>query len=271
MVVMGKHIPQLEVLDVLLGDKPLLEPKMRMYHRLIASDDEGATDLAVEYLKEMSLEELYDRILMPALADSQRDREMDALDERRALGIRQTIRELVETMGERQPKDPPLAAPVEAPDGPTQSTPLPTTAPASLPQDLLINVLCLPAHDEADEIAGLMLAQLLERRGFHAKVAGAATLTGEMPDLIEKANAEIVIVSALPPRAAPNARYLLKRLALRYPQLKPIVGLWTSTRDGGQKPRADFGSAVIATSLAEAQMRVDQFIPQIAIDHARTA
>jgi predicted PurR-regulated permease PerM len=270
MVVMGKYIPQMEVLDVLLGDKPLLEPKMRIYHRLIAGDDDGATDLAVDYLKEMSLEELYDRILIPALADSQRDRENDVLDERRALGVRQSIREIVEVIGERQPKDPPLPAPVEANDRPTQATPLPATAPASLPEDLLINVLCLPAHDEADEVAALMLAQLLRRRGFHVEVTGAATLTGEMPDLIEKSNAEIVIVSALPPRAAPNARYLLKRLAVRYPNLKSIVGLWTCTRDSAQKPRAEFGSAVIAISLAEAQMRIDQFIPQIAIDHSRT-
>jgi predicted PurR-regulated permease PerM/methylmalonyl-CoA mutase cobalamin-binding subunit len=272
LVVMGKYIPQLEVLDVLLGDKPLLEPKMRIYHRLIAGDDEDAADLAVEYLKEMSLEQLYDQILIPALVDSQRDRQVDDLGETRALSVRQGIREIVEVLGERPPKVPPPvpeASEHDAASATQFSVPPTTPILASLPQGLAINVLCLPAHDEADELAALMLAQLLERRGFHVDVPGAAILTSEVPDLVEQKKAEIVVISALPPKAALHVRYLIKRLAARYPDLKSVVGLWTRTRDAAKPSVSGFRAATVVTSLAEAQRRIDQLVPQIAIDQSR--
>lgn len=272
LVVMGKYIPQLATLDVLLGDKPLLEPKMRIYQRLIAGDDDDATDLAVDYLKQMSLEALYDNILIPALVDLQRDRQADVLDESRAQSVRQGIRDIVEVLGERQSREPPPATEGES-NEPAQSGPLSTPtaapAPANLPQDVVINVLCLPAHDEADELAAMMLSHLLRDRGFHAEVAGAAVLTSEAPDLIEQKAAEIVVISALPPKAAPHARYLVKRLAARYHDLKSVVGLWTRT-GGADKPSVStFKSGVVVTSLAEAQRRVDQFVPQIVIDRTR--
>jgi predicted PurR-regulated permease PerM/methylmalonyl-CoA mutase cobalamin-binding subunit len=275
LVVMGKYIPQLEVLDTLLGDKPVLEPKMRIYQRLIAGDDEEATDLAIEYLKEMSLEEVYDRVLLPALADSQRDRHVDDLDDARALAVRRGIREIVETLAEQAPKElKPAPVPPAAditPAGAPLSQPPPKPPPAILPPDLVIKVLCLAARDESDEIAALMFAQLLQRRGFHVDVAGAGTLTSEMAGLIEQYKAEIVVISSLPPKAGVHARYVLKRLTARYSDLKAIVGLWVNKRDVTKQPLGDFRPAQVVTSLAEAQKYVDQFIPQIIIDRSNAA
>ena len=38
LVVLGRHVPELEFLHVLLGDEPVLTPDMHFYQRMLASD-----------------------------------------------------------------------------------------------------------------------------------------------------------------------------------------------------------------------------------------
>ncbi len=51
LLVIGKHVPQLAFLDTLLGDQPVFEPKKRVYQRLLAGDQEEATELLDELLE----------------------------------------------------------------------------------------------------------------------------------------------------------------------------------------------------------------------------
>src|SRR3954447_12268727 len=102
LVVMGKYVPQLAVLDILLGDNPVLDPTTRIYQRLIAGDDEEAAELALEYLKERSLEAVYDQILIPALAQAEGDWHRGKLDDARHVWIRQGLKEIVQALGEQQ-------------------------------------------------------------------------------------------------------------------------------------------------------------------------
>src|SRR4029079_12020563 len=61
LVVMGRYVPQLAFLDVLLGDEPVLDLPTRVYQRLIAGNDEEAAELAAEHLAETPLEVVYDQ------------------------------------------------------------------------------------------------------------------------------------------------------------------------------------------------------------------
>ena len=54
LMVMGKHIPQLEFLYVLLGDEPVLDPHEQLYHRLLASKRDEADVLMAEALRRKS-------------------------------------------------------------------------------------------------------------------------------------------------------------------------------------------------------------------------
>jgi hypothetical protein len=94
-----------------------------------------------------------------------------------------------------------------------------------------VQIVCLPARDEADELAGMMFAQILEREGFKAEAVSASALASEMVDLVGKLKADIVVVSALPPSAVTHARYLCKRLHQKFPEIVLVVGLWTSKAD----------------------------------------
>ena len=87
-------------------------------------------------------------------------------------------------------------------------------------------VLCLPATGEGDELAALMLAQLLERRGVPVEVMSARSLSSEMAELAEKRSAPIICVSSVPGTSIVAALHLCKRLRLRLPEKTIYIGIW---------------------------------------------
>ena len=237
-VVVGKYVPQLEFLSVLLGDEPVFDPPTRYYQRLLAGDQEEATELVEEFLKEMPLEQVYETALIPALGLAHRDRFAGRLDPERAEYIRSVMKEQIEEFGERPPAKPKKSE-EKSKGSPGGSVTIPGTsgADANIAQHSNmsgaenVQILCLPARDEADEIAGMMFAQVLERNGFKAEAVSVTALASEMVELVGEKKADIVVLSALPPAAVEHARYLCKRLRQQYPELKVVIGLWTSKTD----------------------------------------
>ena len=80
LVVIGRHVPRLRFLNVLLGDEPVLTPDTRYYQRLLAMDHEEAKRVLKNFLEKNSLEDLYDSVLIPALNLAERDRHHERLD-----------------------------------------------------------------------------------------------------------------------------------------------------------------------------------------------
>jgi hypothetical protein len=76
-----------------------------------------------------------------------------------------------------------------------------------------------------------MLVQLLALRGYCAYGIPVAALASEMLEAVEKRQAHLVVVSALPPGAVSYSRYLCKRVHARYPEMLLAVGLWTLKGD----------------------------------------
>jgi predicted PurR-regulated permease PerM len=274
LMVLGKYVPQLKFLDILLGDKPVLEPPERIYQRLLAMDQDEAVELAREYAKEHSVEALYEDVLIPVLTMSTHDRTRGKLDRRRQRFIHKSLRVIVEELGEKQelppgplPEEPPQARPTgngkpqeSGPPEPSGKVPQPPVVDVQVPAGATVNVLVLPAGEEADEIAGLMLAQLLEGRGYCAAVASASSLVGEVLAMVEQRQAHVVCVSAMPPGSVARARYLCKRLHQRHPDLRIIVGLWAF---GGKLTSTNSRLALAApgqlvVTLREAQEHIDQ-------------
>src|SRR5204863_3596591 len=72
-VVLGKHVPQLRFLDVILGDEEVLEASVRVYQRLLSLDQKEASDLLHEYRQEKGLQSVYDDVLIPSLAMAEKD------------------------------------------------------------------------------------------------------------------------------------------------------------------------------------------------------
>src|ERR1700722_12231036 len=154
LILMGRYVPQLDFLEILLGDEPVLSPPVHFYQRLLALDDDEARDIAARYLKENSIGNLYDSVLIPALGLAEKDRHMNALDETRTKFIHQSTRELIEELYEDSQ---------EMPSSYRKDACAVAIRPVSGP-----TVVCVPARDEADEIVGTMVMQLLRRAGFNA-------------------------------------------------------------------------------------------------------
>jgi CheY-like chemotaxis protein len=219
--VTGKYVPQLEFLNILLGDEPALEPKYRFYQRLLADDLEEADDLLAEYLQDQSVVQVYDQVVLPALSLAEHDWHEDRLDQGKQAAMRRAVRELVEEIGEKPQRAEEEATSDNGAAKPANGT---TGVEATRYERCII---CLPARDEADEIAAMILAQVLEHEGYSAQFVSVEKLASECLELVERNNVQVVVISALPPAAVTHARYIAKRLRARFKELKIIVGLWT--------------------------------------------
>jgi hypothetical protein len=265
LVVLGKYVPQLRFLDVLLGDEPVLSPPMRLYQRMLALDQEEVLDVVQEYFPQLSLEEIYDTILLPAMALAEQDRHRGRLDDRRQAFIRQSMRELIDELGDQFETMQVKQAAADVEEAARSDEKQPSDARKShrrIPKDCSINVVCLPAHDEADEIVGLMLAQLLSQRGYCAFPVSNTALASEMMEQVEQKRADLVVVSALPPAAVAHGRYLCKRVHLKFPDMRMIVGLW-NFRGEIEKAKDRItcvGAVQVVTSLSSAQETIDQLL-----------
>jgi predicted PurR-regulated permease PerM len=244
LLVVGRHVPQLRFLHILLGDEPPLTPESRFYQRLLAMDYEEAREVLQKCLNEMSLEDLYENVLIPALGLAEQDRHQNLLQDENERFISQSTRELIDELWEPRNGE---AAPES--EGARAETLLGTIVG---PSRRSLNILCIPARDEADEIVGTMLAQLLQRAGHQAEcleVGSAEHMLAQIP----KEKPDIVCISALPPFAIRAVRALYGRMHAQKPNQKIIVGLWHFSGDSTKLGRrlALKDDSRVFTTLAE--------------------
>jgi predicted PurR-regulated permease PerM len=224
-VVIGRHVPNLEFLQVMLTDEPVLAPQTRFYQRMLAMDLEEATEIAEQFVKGKSLEELYDAVIIPALTLAEEDRHRGKLDEARQQFLFQNTRILVEDLADRAEE---LVAGNSNSSGKVR---LPakgngrSESPASLRTST--NVFCIPARDQADEIAALMLAQLLNKRGVEARALPSGVLATVSLNEVGRERPKIACVSAVPPFGYMHARYLCRQLRAQFKEIKLVGAILT--------------------------------------------
>ena len=115
-------------------------------------------------------------------------------------------------------------------------------------------VICVRAGDKGEELATLMLTQLLEQAGHQTILLGPHALSDEILRALAGEPETVVFISALPPFAFAQARALCQRVRTHLPHNRIAVALWNSTEDADEMV-ARFGAArpdVIVGTLAEA-------------------
>ncbi|MEX0704064.1 MAG: AI-2E family transporter [Planctomycetales bacterium] len=256
LLVVGKHVPQLTFLDILLGSEPVFEPQARIYQRLLAGDQEEAAEIIEECLERQPLVEVYDTVLIPALALAETHWQLGELNESKHDFIMQSLKELIRYHGERLRE---TQAEEEIDPGPMAVGDFHAGDQTDARK---LGILCLPARTEADEIASMLLAQVLQTKGCLVQIVAVTPLAGEMADLVERHQADVVCISATPPAAVMHARYLCKHLRGRFPELTLVVGLWDAQGDWNKaKERIGCGATVVAT-LADAQEQIGLLMPR---------
>jgi predicted PurR-regulated permease PerM len=202
LVVMGRYIPSLKFLSILLGDEPALTAHVQYYQRLLATDQSEARQVLEEYLKDKSIDELYASVLIPALSLAEQDRHRNALDKEVQTFIYQTTREIIEELDDNLPE---------------------VLTEGSV--ERRAEVLCIPARDDADEVVGMLLARLLSRQG-HTAVSIPIGAVPEMLNQVSVIHPAVVCISALPPFALNHAANLYIQLRSHRPDLHLVVCLW---------------------------------------------
>src|SRR5579862_5084741 len=99
-VVLGRYVPQLSFLHILLGDEPVLAAEAQIYQRLLAMDQLEAHTIVSQFLKTRPLVELYDSVLIPALNMAEQDRHKGAIDGAREEFLFLAINEMVAEFSE---------------------------------------------------------------------------------------------------------------------------------------------------------------------------
>ena len=255
LVVMGRHVPRLSFLSVLLSDEEALTPAEDFYHRLLTVGEQDELEFVESYLKANSLTALYDSVFIPVIIATETDHRLELLDDEQRSFIEQSLRDIIEDLG----TVPQVASKIDANGAAAEDTP-PRNPAAPF------RVYCLPARADRDELAGAMLTQLLQQQGFAAQNAPGKLAAGELLDLVEKSDVDAACISVVSPSTVIHARYLCVKLRARFPQLKIVIGLWGTTQDVTDAARRlrDSGANEVVTTLADAVVQLAKHAPTLA-------
>ena len=267
-IVLGRYVPRMSFLHILLGDETALSVEAQFYQRLLALDQDDARSIVQNFLKSHTLMSLYDQVLIPALALAEQDRHKGALSETRESFLFLSVSEIVSELA--------LYQPVEASPKPrrlisrwmSKRSPTMSMSPASQvePQSSATRIFCLAANDQADEITSSMLAQLLERAGHGVLSLPVGSAFEEIIKNLPLEPQDVVCISALPPFAFAQAASLCQRVRLHLPEVKVLAGIWGVPGDM-EKARERFAGAhpdAVVSSLAQAVQRIGEWANQFA-------
>src|SRR6266403_3062651 len=252
LAVIGRHVPRLEFLSILLSEVQPLAPHEEFYHRLLSLSVDSAEEFAATHAETESLTGLYDQVLVPAIAAVEIDAHNGSLTSEQSTSALQRIHEIIDDFSGWQP------SPTEAQDQKigeiTGVTPV-----------IGGRVLCLPTSAYRDELAGEMLAQLLREQGFEAENLPARLKPQELIDRTIEIRPACVCVSVLPPTSIAQARHLTASIREQLASTAILVGLWSSKVNAEKvKERLRLANETeVAVSLADAVLLVSKITAPI--------
>ncbi len=251
LVMLGRYVPPLEFLTVLLGDEPALDRNISFYQRLLARDSDEAEELVLEQLKTDAPEQVFDCMLLPAISLAKANQvrgEITDADLEHVLGA---TREIVDDVGERSFRWR-LAA--ELASG------IPSGDEARRPPVVIFGC---PARDAAD-LAGLeMLDTLLDPARWKLELAAPVALISELIERVGALEPALVLVGSIPPGGLARTRHVCKRIRTRFPAMRIVVGRWGDQKRALQAAEAlrEAGAYSVACSLVETRQQLDSLFP----------
>ena len=239
LVVLGKHVPGLEFVGMLMADTPALAPEFGYYQRLLARDQGEAADLIEQYIKTEAPRSVYDALLLPALNYAERDRLEQRLSLEEETAVIDATRELLSDAAESISR--------------LQPEPSPTTDPAVAGPRQPLRVMGVATNGIADELALQMLGHLLDDLPIVVEVVKGRMLASDLVSLVQAQGVSVICLADLPPSPPSKTRYLVKKLRVALPELRILVGRWgpRALADDSTQLLRDAGATLVATTLAE--------------------
>jgi hypothetical protein len=98
LVVAGRHVKALSLLEILLGDRPALTLPERFYQRMLSGDPQEVIASGREFLKRKSFAKYCDLVLLPALQLAYIDVSQGAIGPEQRMKARRSIVRVIETL-----------------------------------------------------------------------------------------------------------------------------------------------------------------------------
>ena len=259
LVALGRHVEQLNFLQVMFGDEPPLAPAELLYQRMLARDPIEAADQARMVLKEKPLAVYYDEILLGALRLAQADAQRDVIDADRLQRIRDVVAEIIDDLSTHSDAielndspvegDSPLAK-LEKAEGKVEQQRLPERWRDSKP------VLCIPGPSLLDEAAAMVVAHLIAQKGVGARAEKIDALSLSRFLSWETDGVELVCLCYMAHTTPAQIRYAIRRIRRRLPEVSILIALL------GDGARFENDEAAGCTEIVQQSVRdtVDKII-----------
>jgi len=244
LVVVGRHVDRLQFLDIMLGDQPALTPPQLVYQRMLAGDPIEAAEQARTFLKEASLEDYHDTIMLNGLKLAASDDRLGNLDDERLDRVLATVTELTNDLDAHDD----VAIDVKSDRQESSFRTLSTVEKemvVAIPEAWKTpqSILCIPGLGKLDEAAALVLAQLLRRRGYGASAEKADALSMSKFFSLDLSGTSLICICYVERPSSAKINYAVRRLRKKHSTAAIILAFLGETE--GTSVEALSGAAVV--------------------------
>ena len=268
LLVLGRYIPSLKFMEVLLGSEPVLGPQQRLYQRLLADDADDAISMAVQSVEERLLSKpnqddranavsgFYDEVAIPALRIATQQHLESATAEHRlrlSNGMAALLEELQDQYAFRSRGEHARAAPGEG------------------DQRRCLRIHCAGVRWEVDALGAAMVAHAESLHGHEVSCSGWA-LAPDSKSLQFDANglladrewvqavkqSDLLVLSIFNHQPQSMARRIVRRIRRHWPGARVVLCLWNAPAVAADPEFArQTGAQACVTSLRELHLWVE--------------
>jgi predicted PurR-regulated permease PerM len=223
LLVAGRHIKALSLLDILLGDTQALTMPQRFYQRALSADSDELIASARDFLKRNTFANYCDLVLLPALHLARLDLESGAITKEQQTRVRAALVAVIAAIGGANPRssrrlrssvlDKSTAGRLlrqqrEQVSGRWQG-------PLSVPAGSVI--VCVSLGSMADDLAAELLVRILRDQKIDARHMSLEDLDAAPPPNAAEAVSIVYVVSAFPSEERSRGDDAAEKLRQRFP------------------------------------------------------
>jgi predicted PurR-regulated permease PerM len=273
LVVAGRHVKALNLLDILLGDLPALTMPQRFYQRALSGDSDEIIASARIFLKRKSFAAYCDAVLLPALQLTRIDLVNGAIRPEQQVIVRTAIVRVIESLGSHARKQSRWRRQVSVLDGSSLAQELRqqresvsgrwqgplVVAPGSV-------VLCTGLGSIGDDLATEILARILRDLNIdarHLSIQDIEAIEADPPPEVTRDGISMVyIVSAAPTKERENSATVASEMRRRFPDACILAVRLPELLTHPEITLPDPGVNQVINSLEEAAQQAIARFPQ---------
>lgn len=250
-VTLGRYVPQMAFLGVLLGNDPVLSPAEKFYQRLLAGNVVEAIEQAERHIEDGTSDAFFETVALEALrmAESDQQRIGDARSRQAIVtGVLDVVEEVVQGLAKAVDAEHSGMKPANG-----EVTKEEVREPSSSPPSA--KILCIAGRSDLDHAAARILSFRLRALGYRTEVLEPMAIAPHAIGQVDLHEASAVCLCYMSAQPRAYVRFACRRIGRLAPELRKILCLWNIEPDGGAVAELSeqCGSASVAvTSLAAA-------------------